>query len=136
MRKRYTAVFTVLAGLLIVSAPSFAHHGSAQYDIGKRLTMKGTVTEWFWTNPHCLLSFDVKDDNGQVVHWVAETQNGPAILGDGYSKETFKPGDIVTVTLEPVKNGRALGRLVSVVLPNGKKLEGGFLNSKSNSGKE
>jgi len=42
--------------------------------------MKGTVTEWFWSNPHCLLSFDVEDDNGKVVHWVAETQSGPAAM--------------------------------------------------------
>lgn len=134
MRSRLTTPVLVVS-LLVLSFPLFAHHGSAQYTIGKRLVMKGTVTEWFWSNPHCLLSFDVEDDNGKVVHWVAETQNGPAILGDGYSKETFKPGDVITVTLEPVKNGRPLGRLVSVVLPNGRKLEGGFLNSKSD-GKE
>ena len=136
MRIRHITAFVAAISLLMLSSPLFAHHGSAQFDIGKRVTLKGTVTEWFWTNPHCLLSFDVKGDNGEVVHWVAETQNGPAILGDGYSKGTFKPGDVITVTVEPFKNGRPLGRLVSVVLPDGRKLEGGFLNSKSDTGKE
>ena len=136
MRNRRTAVFVAAVGILIMSTSLFAHHGSAQFDIGKRVTLKGTVSEWFWTNPHCLLSFDVTGDDGKVVHWVVETQNGPAILGDGYSKGTFKPGDVVTVTLEPFKNGKPLGRLVSVVLPDGRKLEGGFLISKSDTGKE
>jgi hypothetical protein len=131
MRIRHITAFVAAIGFLMLSSPLFAHHGSAQFDIGKRVTLKGTVTEWFWTNPHCLLSFDVTGDDGKVVHWVAETQNGAAIAGDGYSKQTFKPGDEVTITLEPVKNGRPLGRLVEVVLPSGKKLEGGFLNSKS-----
>jgi hypothetical protein len=128
--------FVAAVGILIMSTSLSAHHGSAQFDIGKRVTVKGTVTEWFWTNPHCLLSFDVTGDDGKVVHWVVETQNGPAILGDGYSKGTFKAGDVITVTLEPFKNGKPLGRLVSVVLPDGRKLEGGFLNSKSDTGKE
>lgn len=128
--------FVAAVGILIMSTSLSAHHGSAQFDIGKRVTVKGTVTEWFWTNPHCLLSFDATGDDGKVVHWVVETQNGPAILGDGYSKGTFKAGDVITVTLEPFKNGKPLGRLVSVVLPDGRKLEGGFLNSKSDTGKE
>ena len=59
-----------------------------------------------------------------MVHWAVETQSGPNILPAGYTKQTFKPGDEVTVTFEPVRNGRPLGRLLSVVLPNGKKLGG------------
>jgi hypothetical protein len=128
MRKRYITPFAVAVGLLIVSAPLFAHHGAAEFDFGKRITMKGTVTEWFWSNPHCFLRFDVKDDNGQVVHWVAEAQSGPNILTLGYTKQTFKPGDEVTVTLEPVKNGQPLGRMLEVVLPNGKKMVTGHLD--------
>lgn len=131
MRNRRIAVFAAVVGLLIGSATLFAHHGSAQFAMGKRVTLTGAVTEWFWSNPHCLLSFDVKNDKGEVVHWVAETQNGPHIAALGYSKGIFKPGDVITVILEPVKNGRPLGRLVQVVLPSGKKLEGGFLSSQS-----
>ena len=124
MKHRLLAIFGVAAGLLIVSAPLLAHHGAASFDTTKRLTRKGTVVEWFWANPHCFLRFDVKDENGQTVHWVVETQSGPNIIPAGYTKQTFKPGDEVTVTLQPVRNGRPLGRLLTVVLPNGKKLGG------------
>ncbi len=128
MRSRHIMVVAVAVCLLIISVPSvplFAHHGSAAFDVGKRMTKKGTVTEWFWANPHCFLSFDVKDDNGQVVRWIVETQAPPNIVPSGFSKQSFKPGDEVTVTLEPVKNGRPLGRLLQIVLPNGKTLDTG-----------
>jgi hypothetical protein len=115
--------FAVAVCQLIVSVPLFAHHGGAAFDVGKRITKKGTVTEWFWANPHCFLSFDVKEDNGQVVRWIVETQAPPNIVPIGFSKQSFKPGDEVAVTLEPVKNGRPLGRLLQVVLPDGKTLD-------------
>jgi len=122
MTRRLLAIFVVAVGLLIVSIPLFAHHGAASFDTSKKLTVKGTVVEWFWANPHCFLRFDVKGEDGQTVQWIVETQSGPNITPLGYTKQTFKPGDEVTVTLEPVRNGRPLGRLLSVVLPNGKKL--------------
>ena len=109
-------------GLLIVSVPLLAHHGAAQFDVGKKVTVKGTVTEWFWSNPHCFLRFDAAGADGQVVHWAVETQSGPNILPQGFSKQTFKVGDEVTVTLEPVKNGRPMGRLLQVLLPDGSTL--------------
>jgi Family of unknown function (DUF6152) len=112
----------VALGLLIVSVPLFAHHGAAQFDVGKKVTVKGTVTEWFWSNPHCFLRFDAAGADGQVVHWAVETQSGPNILNQGFSKQTFKVGDEVTVTLEPVKNGRPMGRLLQVLLPDGSTL--------------
>jgi Family of unknown function (DUF6152) len=118
MRKRRTWTLAVALGLLLVSVPLLAHHGAAQFDVGKRVTVTGTVTEWFWSNPHCFLRFDAAGDNGQV-HWVAELQSGPNILPLGYTRQTFKVGSQVTVTLEPVKNGRPLGRLLRVVLPDG-----------------
>ena len=124
MRNRLIAVFTVTVGLLIVSVPLFAHHANAVFDVGKRITVKGTVTEWFWANPHCLLRFDVTE-NGQVVHWVAETQAPPNMVPFGWSKQSFKPGDEVTITLEPVKNGQPLGRILEAVLANGKTLAAG-----------
>ena len=112
----------VALGLLIVSVPVLAHHGAAQFDVGKKVTVKGTVTEWFWSNPHCFLRFDAAGADGQVVHWAVETQSGPNILPQGFSKQSFKVGDEVTVTLEPVKNGRPMGRLLQVVLPDGSTL--------------
>ena len=125
MRKRLLTVFTVAVGLLIVSVPLFAHHANAVFDIGKRVTVKGTVTEWFWANPHCLLRFDVTDDRGDVKHWIGETQAPPNMIPFGWSKQSFKAGDELTLTLEPVKNGAPLGRLLQAVFADGKTLVAG-----------
>lgn len=108
--------------MLLASVPVFAHHGNAAFDTGKKVALKGTVTEWVWANPHCWLKFDVKDDKGAVVHWVAETNNLADMMERGWTMHTFKPGDEVTVTIEPVKNGNPVGRVLEVVLPNGQKL--------------
>lgn len=120
MRKRAIGVLTVAAGLLSVSLPLSAHHGTAVFDTNKTLTLKGNVTEWVWSNPHCLLQFDVKNEGGQLVHWIAETQNPAEMVSLGWGKTSFKPGDEVTVSLMPVKNGNPFGRITLVVLPDGK----------------
>jgi Family of unknown function (DUF6152) len=111
---------------LAVAAPVLAHHGNAAFDSDKRVTLKGTVTEWFWANPHCFLQFDAKDDSGNVVHWVAEGSNPPDMINHGWTKGALKTGDQITVTVIPVKNGKPIGRIAAVVLPNGQKLDGGF----------
>ena len=123
MRKRAFGVFAVAAGLLSLSFPLLAHHGTAVFDMKKTLTMKAVVTEWDWSNPHCLLQFDVKNEGGQIVHWIAETQNPANMVYRGWGKTSFKPGDEVTVTLVPTKNGQPFGRINLVVLPNGKTLD-------------
>jgi hypothetical protein len=121
VRSRVLLVLALASGALIFSGPLFAHHGNAAFDAGKKVTLKGTVAEWVWANPHCWLKFDVKGDNG-VVRWVAETNNAPDMIERGWSKQSFKPGDEVTVTVEPVKNGNPVGRVLEVVLPNGQTL--------------
>jgi hypothetical protein len=122
MKYRLAVAIVIVLLLTGMAESSFAHHGAASFDTSRRLTLKGKVVEWFWANPHCFLRFDVKDDKGQNVNWVVETQSGTNLLPVGYSKQTFKPGDDVTVTFEPVRNGRPLGRMVSVILANGTKL--------------
>ena len=109
-------------GLLISAAPLFAHHGNSNFDIDKKLTLKATVTDWVWANPHCWLKFEATDDKGNVVHWIAETSNPADMTNLGWSKQVFKPGDRVTVTLQPVKNGQPIGRVMQVVLANGQTL--------------
>ena len=121
MRRMLVAV----AYVGLVSSALAAHHANAVFDLGKRLTLTGTVTEWFWANPHCLLRFDVKSDSGDMTHWVAETQAPPNMIPFGWAKQSFASGDQVTVTLEPVKNGQPLGRILQVLLPDGKTLVAG-----------
>ena len=121
MRGRLVIVLGVALGLLL-SVPLFAHHGGATLYTDKPVTLKGTVKSWLWSNPHCLLTFDVKGEDGQVVQWVVETQAPSTIYPSGYRKDSFKPGDQVTVTVEPAKSGRPNGRIAQAILADGTKL--------------
>src|SRR5262245_52901439 len=87
------ALVFAVAGLAL---PALAHHGAAAFDTTKTLTLKGTVTAWMWSNPHCLLQLDVTGEDGKVAHWVAETQNPVTMVNSGWSKFSFKTGDKVT----------------------------------------
>jgi len=120
--RHLTFGLAVLTASLITAGPILAHHGSAAFDVGKQLTMKGTVTEWFWANPHCFLQYDVKGDDGKSVHWIAETSNPPDMVNAGWSKTSLKPGDQVTITVEPVKSGKPVAHLLEVKLADGKVL--------------
>jgi hypothetical protein len=111
-------------GISIFASPVLAHHGNAAYDTEKTVTLKGTVTRWLWSNPHCILQFDVTDDSNQVVHWYAETENPTTMTHRGLTLTSFKPGDEVTVTMITVKNGKPLGRIAEIVLPDGRKVKG------------
>ncbi|PYU20725.1 MAG: hypothetical protein DMG32_21850 [Acidobacteria bacterium] len=93
-------------GILAIAVPLIAHHGTGvAYDTEKVVTLKGTVTEWIWANPHCGLLFDVTDDKGNIVHWGAELTNPHALSEAGFSKDVFKPGDKITITGHLAKSG-------------------------------
>ena len=121
MRNRLTVVFTVALGLWL-AAPLIAHHTASTLYAEKTVTLKGTVRMWLWSNPHCLLTFDVKGDDGQVVQWLAESQAPNTAYTEGYRANIFKPGDEVTVTVRPAATGRPFGLLAQVVLPDGRKV--------------
>lgn len=124
MKSKFLAIFALGLGVLIFSPPLPAHHGYAAYETDRKVTVKGTVTEWFWANPHCVLQLDVTDEHGQVVHWGAETENPTTMSRNGWTKDSIKPGDQITITVLPVKNGKPVGRIIEVVLSNGQKLAG------------
>lgn len=120
-------VFSVLIAavcFLAVSAPLSAHHGAAGYDMDKQLTMNGTVREWLWANPHCFMKYDATDEKGNVAHWAVEVSNPIDMIKRGWSLHSFKPGDEITVTVRPAKNGEPVGQLLKVVLPSGQTLIG------------
>lgn len=123
MKTRFGFSLLAMIGVLTVSAPLFAHHGNASYGNAKQLTLKGTVTEWNWGNPHTLLKIDVKDDGGNVVNWVIEWSAPSSLINFGINKKTFKVGDEVTVVMITPDNGAPVGRLQRVLL-DGKWLRG------------
>lgn len=124
MRAKCLGVF-LAAGVLLASAPSFAHHGTASFDTTKDLTLKGTVTDWIWANPHCFLKFDAMDETGTLRNWAVEVSNPTDMTKRGWARTSFKVRDQVTVNLQPVKNGAPIGRLRTVMLPDGNSLSAG-----------
>jgi hypothetical protein len=115
----------MFVSLLTVSLPLVAHHGNAQYE-NKRVTLKGTVTEWLWMNPHVFLKMNVKDDQGKVVNWVAELVPPSTMVNFGFTAKTLKPGDQVTiVTTAVARNGAPVARLGDVILANGQLMRAG-----------
>lgn len=107
---------------LLLAVPLFAHHSTAAFETEKRVTIQGTVTEWYWANPHCLLKLDVKADGGEVTRWVAESGAPANMVDAGWRKNSLKPGDQVSVTVLPAKNGNPVGRILRVEFADGRAL--------------
>ena len=126
-KKTQSKLFVLCVLTLVVSIPVFAHHGTAvSYDSSKPITLKGTVTEFVFLNPHAQIYFDVKEADGKVVHWAGELNSPGNLRRDGWSKETFKPGDQLTITLHPARAGTPVGNVdrSKPVVVNGKELPG------------
>lgn len=127
-----TAVVTGLSlGLLIMCAQILAHHGTGTYDSSKSVTLSGVVTEFAFTNPHAALFFDVKDANGKLVNWAIE-MNSPGVLRRaGWTKNTFKAGDQITITVRPARAGTPVGLInrAQPVMVNGKQALSGDRNA-------
>ena len=106
------------------SVPLFAHHGAASFDTGKTVTVKGTVTEYVWSNPHVLVKVDVKDDAGNVMHWVTRSMESrsprPAEAG---ARTSFKAGDEVSLDITPAKNNQPIGEIRGSIEINGKEFK-------------
>ncbi|MBO9670989.1 MAG: hypothetical protein J7485_10765 [Sphingobium sp.] len=114
-----TAVLGVaLAGLQTASA----HHSFAMFDQSKKITVKGTVTEFQWTNPHSFLEIDTADAGGKKSHWSLELNSPNNLKRQGWSRNAVKPGDVISVTFNPLRDGKPGGLFNSLVLPNGKTL--------------
>lgn len=121
MKLRLKITLLAVSGLLSVT-PVFAHHGTAAYDQQKPITLKGTVAGFEWTNPHCQIHLDATDDKGEVVHWNFEAQPPNILIHAGWTKNTLKPGDQITLIGTTAKNGAAVGIIQKVVLSNGQEL--------------
>lgn len=122
MKKKLLLHFPLLASLLVPGAAAFAHHGTrAAYivDPTKEISMTGTVTRFRWGNPHVYVLYDVTDAKGNVVHWGAETRPPYVMSKHGWTRDTMKPGDQITITIFPAKAGGSYG-LMSKVYINGK----------------
>ena len=103
-----------------IAAPAFAHHSFAMFDADKIITAKGTVQEFEWTNPHSWLRVMVADPtSGKELQWAFEMSSPATMKGLGMTPDTVKPGDKVTVSYHPLKDGSRGGQFMQALLPNG-----------------
>jgi len=116
-------IVAVMAGVVAFAVPLFAHHGAASFDSGKTVMVNGTVTEYVWSNPHVLVKVDAKDDSGNIAHWVLEAWNPVTQTSRGWSKNTFKAGDEVSLDITPAKNGAPVGEIRGRIVINGKEFK-------------
>src|SRR5262245_26145887 len=116
--------------LLPLSATLFAHHGTEiSYDRSKPKTLKGTVTDFRYANPHPIIFFDVTEGDGKVVHWVGEIAPTPFTLqqngwGKSRTLEAFKKGTVINVTVGPSRAGTPAGVVMRVTDDKGTPLLG------------
>ena len=113
----------IFIAALIVSAPVPAHHGETNYDTEKLVSVKATVTEFQFINPHVQIFLDATNDKGEVEKWTCEARSPAMLVRNGdWDKNTLKPGDVITAIGFQSKNGAKILRLKKIVLSNGKEL--------------
>jgi len=122
MKQRLFFPVALMMCFLACSVPVLAHHGRATYDETKLTTIMGTVSAFQFSNPHAQLFLDVKDDKGKIEKWVGEGTSPNMLIREGWDHTTIKPGDKITATGHPARNGTYSMRVEKVVLPDGREL--------------
>jgi len=118
--RRQVGVVLAVACVFAVGSLLLAHHAATNYDSGKQVTLRGTVTNFKFVSPHPHIYFQAKDEAGNTVEWVAESGAPPARwYNSGWRANALKPGEPVTVTGNPAKDGRKMLRIRKVVSSSG-----------------
>ena len=121
--KTIVVLLLPMVALVASACPVLAHHGAASFDSSKKVTIEGIVTEFIWANPHVYVKIDAKDESGDTVHWVLESQSVVNQAGHGWTKDMFKPGDHVLIDATPGKGGRPVGIIRDRIVINGREFE-------------
>jgi hypothetical protein len=114
--------FLGLGAALMAAAPAFAHHSFAMFDRQKEVTLKGTVKEFQWTNPHSFIEIEVADEKGAITPYSIEMNSPNNLTRQGWKSTSLKVGDKVQLLMNPLRDGSKGGLFVSVMLPDGKVL--------------
>jgi uncharacterized protein DUF6152 len=117
-----------LTAVTFFTATAFSHHGASAYDRGNRITLKATITEFKWTNPHVYILFDAPDQKGNTDHWSCESINPGMLSKQGWSRRTVNAGDKVTIIGFPAKSGSKVMLLEKLILADGKELAPSLLD--------
>jgi hypothetical protein len=123
MNKRAVHLLGVALALLIACVQVSAHHGSSNYDLSKSVSVKGTVTQFAFMNPHSAIHLEAKDDQGNVEQWLVEADSPNNLARAGWSRDSLKPGDMVTIVGNRLKDGSKVMRLQKVIFSDGRELK-------------
>jgi hypothetical protein len=116
--------FASLALVAALAASAAAHHSPVMFDRTATKTLVGTVVQFTWTNPHSAIQLDVRNESGGVDRWGVELGSPQSMARNGWRSNIIKPGDTITVVVNPLKSGEFGGIFVSLTLPDGRKLGG------------
>jgi len=122
MRAKIIVLIFGLVAFLVVSGSTYAHHGTAAYDTKNIVTVKATMTDFRFINPHVQLYFDVKNDKGEVEKWQAELTAPNKLARAGWDKHTLKPGDSITASGYIAKDGAHSMWITKLLGPDGEYL--------------
>ena len=114
-------IVAVAAAAVLGGGPLFAHH-AWPVDRSKEVTVKGTVTGFNWTNPHVMIDLEVKTDAGKVEKWNVGGPSTERMAGNGWDKNTLKPGDVITGYGYRFSDGQNVVQLQRIVMANGKEM--------------
>ena len=121
--KTKLALGTAALGLLLAAVPVMAHHSfAAEFDSNKPIKLTGTVTKIEWMNPHAYFYIDVKDASGKVTNWGLEMGSPNGLMRQGWTRNSMKIGDEITVEGSAAKDGSNIGNARSVTLTGGQRL--------------
>ena len=122
---RRMASFALLVGIMTIASVAFAHHGTANYDTSKTVTVKGSVTDFQFINPHVLIVMDAKDEGGKIEKWQGELTSPNRLSRNGWTKSSIKLGDTITISGYPTKSGSTEIWIQKVMLASGEELSTG-----------
>lgn len=128
MKLKFLVSFVGAAVLLVNSGAVFAHHGRSNYDVTSNVTVKGIVTEFQWVNPHALILIDVTGEDGKVEKWIAETNSPNTLSRQGWTRNTVKVGDQITLVGHRVKGGNYYMNFSKITLADGRELSPAIQN--------
>ena len=132
MKIRALVVLAVSVGVMLAAVPVLAHHSfAAEYDRNKPVTVTGAVTKVEWINPHARFHMDVKDDSGKTVNWEVELGSPAGLIRRGWTRNSLKIGESVTVAGFLAKDGSSLVNSTTVTLSDGRRV---FAGSSSETG--
>jgi len=123
MNKKAVYVLGVTLALLIACGQASAHHGSSNYDMSKSVSVKGKVTQFDFINPHSAIHLEVKDDKGNVEQLLIEADSPNNLARTGWTRDSIKPGDMVTIVGNRLKDSAKVMRLQKVIFADGKELK-------------